>query len=101
MTDISSFFFAVNIKFSFAWCVFAYPDNKIPTAAGIACAEICQGPENIGKGVLVNTHSMDYNGSTLGYQFCETGNGAFPRLADDCIHCLEEVPNSRVMMNFT
>lgn len=99
MTDTNCLFFAVNMKFSFDWCVFAYPDNTILTAAGIACAETCQGPNNNAKTALVDR--LLQTNATLQYQYCETENGAFPKVADDCVKCLEKVPNSKAMANCT
>lgn len=98
VTDISTFFFAVNLRFSFAACVFAYPpDNQNLTDAGKFCAETCQGPNNVGEAALVNK-LLVFNISAQ-YQYCETENRAFPRVADDCIKCLKKVPNSNLMVN--
>lgn len=99
MTDTNCLFFAVNMKFSFVWCVFAYPDNANLTAAGTACAETCRGPDNNAKAALVDR--LLQTNATLQYQYCETENGAFPKVADDCVKCLEKVPNSKAMANCT
>lgn len=87
------------MKFSFDWCVFAYPDNANLTAAGNACAETCQGPDDNAKAALVDR--LLQTNATLQYQYCETENGAFSKVADDCAKCLENVPNSKIMVNCT
>ncbi len=99
MTDTNCLFFAVNTKFSFNWCVFAYPDKTNRTDAGLACAETCQGPDYDAKAALVDRFQLI--NVTLQYQYCETGNGAFAKVADDCVKCLESASNSKAMANCT
>lgn len=99
MTDTYCLFFAVNAKFSFNWCVFAYPDKTNLTDAGIAYAKTCQGPDYNAKAALVDRF-MRVN-VTLQYQYCKTENSAFAKVADDCVKCLQKAPNSKAMANCT
>lgn len=92
ITDTNCLFVADNTKFSFSWCVFAYPDKTKLTDAGIACAETCQGPEYHAKTALVDKFLLI--NVTLQYQYCETENGAFAKVADDCVKCLEQALES-------
>lgn len=87
------------MKFSFDWCVFAYPDNANLTAAGTACAETCKGPGSTAKAALIDR--LLQTNATIQYQYCETENGAFSKVVDDCVNCLEKVPNSQIMVNCT
>ncbi len=85
------------MKFSFDWCVFAYPDNANQTAAYTQCANTCSGPNNDAKSALVDR--LLQTNATIQYQYCQTSDGAFSKVADDCVKCLETVPESKALAN--
>lgn len=84
------------MKFTFDWCVFAYPNNNV-TAASAQCGDICSGPNNIAQSAL--TDRLLQTNATIQYQYCVDGNGAFSKVADECAKCLEKVPNSKALVN--
>ena len=79
--------------------MFAYPDNSNHTAANLQCAETCSGPGDNAKIALVDR--LLQTNATIQYQYCKDGDGAFSKVADDCVTCLEKVPNSKAMANCT
>lgn len=89
----------VNMKFTFDWCVFAYPDNGDHTDANLQCSDICSGQDNQAKSALVDR--LLQTNATLQYQYCEDGDGAFNKTADACIQCLNKVPNAKALANCT
>lgn len=88
----------VNMKFTIDWCVFDFPENNL-TAANTQCAEICGGPDNSAKSAL--TDRLLQTNATIQYQYCEDGNGAFSKIAQACMDCLDKVPNSKTLKNCT
>ena len=89
-------FRSVNMKFTFDWCVFAYPDNN-RTEANIQCGDVCSGQDNSAKSALVDR--LLQTNATIQYQYCEDASGAFSKTADDCAKCLDNVPNAKVLAN--
>ncbi|MCJ1464971.1 hypothetical protein MMC07_003586 [Pseudocyphellaria aurata] len=86
-----------NMKFTFDWCVFAYPNNNV-TEANTQCGDVCSGPSNSAKLALVDR--LLQTNATLQYQYCEDGDGAFSKIADDCAKCLNKVPNAKTLANY-
>ena len=84
------------MKFTLAWCLFAFPDNNDITVANHQCADICSGPENSMKPALIDQLLDGHYDST--YLYCTDGNGAFSRTTDGCRQCLKNVPNSEVLI---
>lgn len=86
----------VNMKFTFDWCVFAYPNNN-RTEANIQCGDVCSGQDNSAKLALVDR--LLQTNATIQYQYCEDANGAFSKIADDCAKCLDKVPDAKTLAN--
>ena len=86
------------MKFTFDWCVFAYPDNN-RTEANKQCGDVCSGPSNNAKSALVDR--LLQTNATIQYQYCDDGDGAFSKIADDCAKCLNKVPNAKILANCT
>lgn len=85
------------MKFTFDWCVFAYPDNKNRTDANAQCSDICSGPNDSAKSALVDR--LLQTNATIQYQYCEDGDEIFSKTADACAKCLNKVPNAKVLAN--
>lgn len=87
------------MKFTLAWCLFAYPDNVNISLANAHCADVCSGPDNTMKPALVNqllvTNLNDQ------YLYCADEGGAFSKTTDGCKQCLRNVPNSEVLTRCT
>ena len=89
----------VNMKFTFDWCVFAYPNNNNRTEANAQCNDVCSGPDESAKSALEDR--LLQTNATIQYQYCEDGNGAFGKIVDDCAKCLDNVPNAKTLSNCT
>ena len=79
----------VNMKFTIDWCVFGYQDNQ-----GTIQNTQCKGTCNYGLQAALLDRILQTN-STLQYQYCQTGDGAFSKGVQECIACLESVPHSK------
>ncbi|MCJ1422334.1 hypothetical protein MMC29_000214 [Sticta canariensis] len=86
-----------NMKFTFDWCVFAYPDNN-RTEANMQCGDVCSGPSNNAKSALVDR--LLQTNASIQYQYCDDGDEAFLKIADDCAKCLNKVPNAKILANY-
>lgn len=87
---------SVNMKFTFDWCVFAYPNNN-RTESNIQCGDVCSGQDNSAKSALVDR--LLQTNATIQYQYCEDADGAFSKIADDCAKCLDKVPDAKTLAN--
>lgn len=85
------------MKFTVAWCLFAYPDNTNVTFANNQCADICSGPENTMKPALVNQLLVG-NISTQ-YLYCTDEDEAFSKATNRCKQCLRSIPSTKVLTN--
>lgn len=84
--------------FTFDWCVFSDPDN-IMTEANEQCGDVCSGS---GEGAKIALEDrLHQTNATFQYQYCEDGNGAFSKTADDCAKCLDKLPNAKTLANCT
>lgn len=81
------------MKFTIDWCVFGYQDNK-GTTQNKACNYRCSD----GLQAALLDRLLQTN-STLQYQYCETGDGAFLKGVQDCMACLGDVPDSKSLVN--
>ena len=90
------FFGTVNTKFTLDWCIFSYPDNN-STAQSRACSDTCAGPQSAMK--LAMTDQLLKTNASLQYQYCADGDGAFAANVDDCVECLQHVPQSMALVN--
>ena len=84
------------MKFTFDWCVFAYPDNN-RTEANMQCGDVCSGPSKSAESALVDR--LLQTNATIQYQYCEDGDGAFSKIADDCSKCLDKLPSAKALSN--
>ncbi|MCJ1469433.1 hypothetical protein MMC07_008066 [Pseudocyphellaria aurata] len=87
-----------NMKFTIVWCVFAYPQNPSITEVNARCGQVCSGSSSSAKTALVDdvlSSKVDTQ-----YQYCEDGDEAFSKTADDCMKCLNEVPKAKILANF-
>ncbi|MCJ1467529.1 hypothetical protein MMC07_006154 [Pseudocyphellaria aurata] len=86
------------MKFTFDWCVFGYPNNNDITEANSKCGDVCSGPSESAKSALVDR--LLQTNATIQYTYCADGDGAFSKIADDCIKCLNKVPNAKTLANY-
>ncbi|MCJ1470510.1 hypothetical protein MMC07_009156 [Pseudocyphellaria aurata] len=66
------------------------------TNANSQCSDVCSGSGNSARAALVDHLLKNKNG----LQYCQIGDGAFSKIADDCIKCLNEVPKAKTLTNF-
>ena len=81
------------MKFTVDWCVFGYQDNTA-TAQYSQCRDQCS--SEVQSALLDRVLQTN---STLQYQYCKTGNGGFSDGVQDCMNCLQHVPNSNTLVN--
>lgn len=81
------------MKFTIDWCIFGFQKNE-GTIQSKACKDRCSD----GLQAALLDRLLQTN-STLQYQYCETGDGAFSKGVQDCMSCLEEVPDSKSLVN--
>ncbi|KAG7004475.1 hypothetical protein G7Y79_00025g057610 [Physcia stellaris] len=49
---------------------------------------------------LAMTDQLLKTNASLQYQYCEDGDGAFAKNVDDCVECLQHVPQSMALVNY-
>ncbi|MCJ1466848.1 hypothetical protein MMC07_005469 [Pseudocyphellaria aurata] len=96
--ETDAYWLIYNLKFNVAWCVFGYPTNSQITESNSQCADVCGGSGNNAKASFVDRLLKFDVG--LQYQYCKNGDGAFSKIADDCMKCLNEVPKATTLANF-
>ncbi|MCJ1470960.1 hypothetical protein MMC07_009608 [Pseudocyphellaria aurata] len=87
-----------NMKFNVNWCVFGYPNSPQITKANSQCGDVCSGSGNSARAALVDR--LVHNEVEHLYQYCQSGDGAFPKIVNDCMKCLNEVPKAKTVSNF-
>jgi len=86
------------MRFTLDWCVFAYPGAN-QSAAYIQCSDTCSGSNDAVQLAMID-RLLQIN-STLQYQYCEDGNGAFSQNVESCTACLAGVPSSQTLISCT
>ncbi|MCJ1466584.1 hypothetical protein MMC07_005204 [Pseudocyphellaria aurata] len=88
------FWALANMKFTIAWCVLAYSQNSQDppiTEASSRCGQVCSGSGNSTRTALKDNKVP---------QYCQARDEAFPKTADNCMKCLNEVPKAKTLANF-
>ncbi|MCJ1471116.1 hypothetical protein MMC07_009764 [Pseudocyphellaria aurata] len=98
VNENDAYWLMYNIRFNVDWCVFGYPTNPQVTEANSQCGNVCSGPGNSARIALVDRVLRDE--VEFQYQYCQDGNGAFSKIADDCMKYLNEVPKTKTLANF-
>ncbi|MCJ1466849.1 hypothetical protein MMC07_005470 [Pseudocyphellaria aurata] len=87
-----------NMKYNVDWCVFGYPNNPQITEANSQCGDVCSDSDNSTRLALVDHLVKNHPYDAL--QYCQNENGAFSKTVDDCMKCLNELPNAKTLANF-
>ncbi|MCJ1463389.1 hypothetical protein MMC07_001996, partial [Pseudocyphellaria aurata] len=88
-----------NMKYNVDWCVFGYPNNPQVTEANSRCGNVCSGSGNSARAALVDNLLIPDIGLQT-WRYCQNGDGAFSKIANDCMKCLNEVPQAKTLTNF-
>lgn len=91
------YWFLFNMKYTIDHCVFSFENNNI-TIQNLQCADTCAGPSNSMLSAM--TDRVLQTNTTIQYQYCEDGNGAFQKNVNACMDCLRKVPASNTLVNY-
>lgn len=91
------YWFLFNMKYTIDHCVFSFENNDV-TIQNLQCADTCAGPSN-GMMSAMTDRVLQTN-TTIQYQYCEDGNGAFQKNVNACMDCLNKVPASNALVNY-
>lgn len=91
------YWFLFNIKYTIDHCVFSFENDNV-TVQNLQCADSCAGPSNAMESAM--TDRVLQTNSTIQYQYCKDGNGAFQKNVNACTDCLRKVPSSNALVNY-